>query len=390
MTYNNPDASYFRPPPKTFDIFADLVQDEDEDEEETLPHTRRPTHVPPQTPLFIQQGRRLPILEGRRRGPPAFNGQRLHRPRPKAPWREENHQNNGAADYDDLLPKVPTLTAQGRLPPKALRAANPPQRPRSPGGSVPSSTESRGSCDDNGVTFPSPTQYQPSYARARAASRFSEFSAFESQKDKQKAKQVQRIVESEEALRKFLEDFPEDIRLLAKLPQLEKYKQKLNGTNELLNSGESRWVYEVARSVERRRVAIESKAFEKKTKAPTGRTSKKRKRQDTSPSPSSYSTPTRPSTGGKTIPGYSVVDNDGDSDEEQDGRPCQRAQKTVPGCDGANISAFNVQEALADTSESDEESDEQSNSEDERAEERGDDNTNDTSAEAEAELELEL
>jgi hypothetical protein len=263
---------------------------------------------------------------------------------------------------------------------------------------MPSSTESRDPHDDNAVTFPLPTRYQSSYTRARPAPRITEFSAFESQKDKKKAKQVERIIESEKVLRKFMEEFPEDTRLLAKLPQIEKYKQKLNGANELLNSGEFQWVHGVAKAVERRRVAIESKAFREQTKARIEHTSKKRKRQDTSSSPSSYSTPTRPSTGSKTIPGYVVQKSDEESGDEQDGRPHQRAQKTIPGCDGASISAFNVQEALADMNESDAEdwgiedddSDEESDSEEESGEESGDDDNNDTSNEAEAELELEL
>jgi len=200
-------------------------------------------------------------------------------------------------DEADLVPKIPTLTSQGRLPPKALRGANPPRRPPGQGGSLPSPTQSSDSHDDNGGAFPLPTRYKPSYAQARTASRFSEFSVFASQKDKKKANQVQRIAESEEGLRKFLDEFPKDTRFLAKLPQLEKYKQKLNTPNELLNSGEAKWVYEVARAVERRRVVIESKAFEEQAKAQTGGISTKRKPKDTSSSPSSYGTPIRASTG---------------------------------------------------------------------------------------------
>lgn len=83
---------------------------------------------------------------------------------------------------------------------------------------------------DNRVVFPLPTWRQPSYAQARATTRLSEFSVFASQKDKKKAKQVQRMAESEE-------EFPGETRFLAKLSQLEKYKQKLNSGDELLNSG---------------------------------------------------------------------------------------------------------------------------------------------------------
>jgi hypothetical protein len=68
-----------------------------------------------------------------------------------------------------------------------------------------------------------------------------------SQKDKKKAKQVPQIAESKEALRKFLDKFPKDTRLLGRLPRLEKYKRKLNSANKLLNYSEIKWVYEVAR-----------------------------------------------------------------------------------------------------------------------------------------------
>jgi hypothetical protein len=37
MEYNNPNASYFRPPPETINIFADFAQDEDKDEGEIIP-----------------------------------------------------------------------------------------------------------------------------------------------------------------------------------------------------------------------------------------------------------------------------------------------------------------------------------------------------------------
>jgi hypothetical protein len=213
--------------------------------------------------------------------------------------------------------------------------------------------------------------------------------------------QVQRIAESEEALRTFLDEFTQDTRLLAKLPQLEMYKQKLNSPNELLNSGEVKWVYEVSRAVERRRVVIESKAFEEQAKAQIGGISTKRKRKDTSSSPSSYGTPTRASTGGKTIPGHVVEESDedsDDSDEEQDGRPRKRGQKTISGCDGSSISAFNVREALAETSESEaedcsteyDESDESDMNSDEESDEEnsGEENSGEVNSDENADLEL--
>jgi len=36
MAYNNPDAPFFRPPPETFAMFADLAEDEDQDEGEII------------------------------------------------------------------------------------------------------------------------------------------------------------------------------------------------------------------------------------------------------------------------------------------------------------------------------------------------------------------
>lgn len=306
-------------------------------------------------PLFIQQGRTLPRI-GRRaqhgRRPQTLNSQRSQRPNPEASRLQRRNENYYVDNEVDLEPKVPTLTSQGRLPTKELRGDNTPRRQPGQGSYSPSATESVDSQDDNGITFPLPTRYKPSYTQARAAPRFSEFSVFASQKDKKKAKQVQRMAESEEALRKFLEEFPGETRFLAKLSQLEKYKQKLNSGDELLNSGESHWVYDVGRAVERRRVTIESKAFQEQSKAQTSSTSKKRKRKETPSSPSSYSTPIRPSTGGKTIPGYVVEESDENSDEEQDGQLRKRAQKTISGCDSSSISAFNVREALAKPSES--------------------------------------
>lgn len=131
---------------------------------------------------------------------------------------------------------------------------------------------------------------------------------YRDQAAKKKADQFERLRKAETDLRLYLEENPGNDNFRAKLLQLRAYREKLEG-GDLLSSGEVDWVRAIPRSIDRRRVADEAKAFAAKARSENSRSRQKltgsageRSAVNNTPlqSPSCHSLP-HPTTGGKTI-----------------------------------------------------------------------------------------
>ncbi|KAH8705901.1 hypothetical protein BGW36DRAFT_354290 [Talaromyces proteolyticus] len=332
MASDDQSPNYFRPPPETYEIFADYEGDEAEDDDEE-PNPHRPSHVAPKIPQSVQRGGPIHRMKNRPRTyarQSVFLRPITHRQQTTTTRREDIKRPAPSAGPSESLPQIPTLTQQGRLLPKAQ--------------------SHRDDCDDGDeYAFPLPKQYKTSYAQVRTTTTSTQFSVFSTKDDKKKAKQIERLLQSEKTLRDFLAEFPNDTKVRGKIPQLEKYKQKLLGGDGLLNSAEIKWVYEAEKLVERRRVASEVKLFQEQTKAEEERASKKRTLDESQLGETSH-----PSTGGKTVPpGWrkrmkgKEIDGENSDEESDNGKHPSKGHKTLPAITTNNIN-FDVAKELED------------------------------------------
>jgi hypothetical protein len=78
---------------------------------------------------------------------------------------------------------------------------------------------------------------------------------------------MQRLGDTEAEMCKFLEEFPNDNLVRGKLLYIQTYKARLEreGANEILNRSEVKFMYEIGRLMERRRIANKSKALLKRS-----------------------------------------------------------------------------------------------------------------------------
>lgn len=125
------------------------------------------------------------------------------------------------------LPRVSTLTERGRRLPKYLRK---PVR--------------------HYHTSPTPTNVFQELARQQ-----------------KRVEHMQRLGDTEADMYKFLEEFPNDNLVRGKLLYIQTCKARLEreGANEILNRSEVKFMYEIGRLMERRRIANESKALLKRS-----------------------------------------------------------------------------------------------------------------------------
>ncbi|KAL1986181.1 hypothetical protein VTN96DRAFT_6833 [Rasamsonia emersonii] len=252
---------YFRPPPETFNMFIDLVSSDDESPEADGGSFQRPvrrsdTNQQRQEPrsLMRQSEAQIRILGG----PQTIFSQRPETRSPREPP-ALNHR-AGIESEPATQPRwVPTISSAAPVP--SYRRLQPP------------------------VSY-----------------------IYRDQAAKKKADQFERLRKAETDLQLYLEENPGNDKFRAKSLQLRSYREKLEG-GDLLSSGKLDWIRGIHRSIDRRRVADDAKAFAAKARSENSRSRPKstesageRSRVNTPlQSPSCHSL-RHPTTGGKTIP----------------------------------------------------------------------------------------
>ncbi|OKL55392.1 hypothetical protein UA08_09343 [Talaromyces atroroseus] len=310
------NPAFFKPPPETFSMFDDLVEDDDDRIEEESEANQKPvvsstrSHNQGFRNLFAElfKPRRDSEYSGTRDDFHVRNGHGAVEQTRKKDNDEEGDDDEPAV-FLNKSRRLPTLTEKGRRLPKYLR--NPTRR--------------------SSYSLPVAMNVFQSTARQR-----------------KRIEQLQRLVNTEAEVCKYLEEFPTDTVLCGKLLHIQAFKGRLEGgEDEVLSGGEVKLLHETSRLLERRRIANQEKAFLREAQEKIrsrgggggGSKNVKRKnfkreetvvRSSSNPSSSlvrkrSYSPPLHPTTSGKTVCQDSKrqkfvsddVDDDNDDEEEE-------------------------------------------------------------------------